>query len=150
MGILVCRVRFENGPPSLDAIYDALEARTGLTCRRGEVAQGYTIVRCKSIGAPVEMRFEEKRIALEQPIAQSVYLFDQLREALVDLGGCRCDAVGHPMAGGTVRTSPVPWAKTKWSSRLLDSHPVLASLLWIVLVVPKAIYETARSRNRRV
>ena len=149
MGLVASKVLFDGGVPSLAEIAAAVERRTGLHCRIAADSNGFITVRCREFFTDIDLRLEGRVVSLEQPIAASVYFFDELREALVDLGGQRCNLGATPLPDANVPTTPVRWRDRKWTLRAMDRHPVLTSLLWMAIVVPEAIYRRLFSARRR-
>lgn len=141
MGIIASNVLFESDVPPLAAIAAAVERRTGLHCKiKISPRHGFIVVKCREIYTDIDMRIDGRMVSLEQPISLSVYFFDQLREALVDLGGQRCGLGTTPAADARLATSPVRWRDRKWTLRALDRHPVLTSFVWLAIMLPGALY----------
>jgi hypothetical protein len=149
MGVIVARVRFDEPVPPLSSIQEALGKRTGLTCQVARDAKSDRIrATAREISVCVELHVSGALVELEQGISQSLYFFDQVQEALVDLGGCRCDLGGNKKPDGRVPTAPTMWRTRRWSERFLDLHPILTSLIWLGLMVPRGLLELLRRRKR--
>ncbi len=146
MGIIASYIGFDGDVPSLEAIAAAVEQRTGLRCKLTLDQHGFVVVKCREIYTDIDLRIDGKVVSIEQPISLSVYFFEQLREALVDLGGQRHGLGSSPSADARVPTAPVRWRERKWTLRMLDRHPVITSLIWIVLMVPAALYRRLRRK----
>lgn len=139
MGLVAHKVLFAGEVPSLAAIERVLCQRTGLTCRITTDPKHGFVITCREFYIDVDLRISGQVIDIEQPISMSVYFFDQLRESLIDLGGQRCNWQNDPESNAMVPTTPVRWRDQKWTLRLLDRHPVLTSIIWLTVVLPKAL-----------
>jgi hypothetical protein len=131
--------------PSTSAIEVALATRTGLDCTvTADAANRVLVATCREFPARVEIHLAESKMELEQPMAQSAYFFHELEQALVELGGWRCDFGGRKKPGGDVARTPVRWRDRSGRERFIDAHPVLAGLLWWPLVIASSVAERFR------
>lgn len=146
MGIIASYIEFDGDVPSLEAIAGAVERRTGLRCRLAVDKHGFVAVKCRELYTDIDLRIDGKVVSIEQPISLSVYFFEELREALVELGGARNGLGGPPPADARVPAAPVRWRERKWTLRMLDRHPVITSLVWMMLMVPMALYRRLRRK----